>query len=382
MQALVRRGFAAEVLCGTVLDLYQETDPVAWPTGHGLKFETIGGGTQTAAIGVQCEKPVHFRLTIGGVPVTVHRSPTTRPHVAGDSERREFLHLYADALDRFHPDILVTYGGSRLNREVLALSKARGIATVFVVHSLDYRSADPFADVDAVLVPSRFAADYYHRTLGLRCTVLPNLIDFDRVRTRRNQPQFVTFVNPSPEKGAFPFARIADELGRRRSDIRLLVVEGRGTEKTLADCGLDLRVQGNVHLMAHTHDPRQFWRVSRLCLMPSLWWENQPLVAIEAMVNGIPVIGSDRGGIPEALGDSGVVLPLPARLTPTAHMLPTSEEVAPWVEAIIRLWDDALLYEEHRQKAFAQARRWAPEVLEPRYVQFFDELRPRPVSPL
>ena len=53
--------------------------------------------------------------------------------------------------------------------------------------------------------------------------------------------------------------------------------------------------------------------------MPSLWWENQPLVAIEAMINGIPVIGSDRGGIPETLGEAGFCLPLPERLTPATQ---------------------------------------------------------------
>ena len=58
--------------------------------------------------------------------------------------------------------------------------------------------------------------------------------------------------------------------------------------------------------------------MTRICVMPSLWWENQPLVVIEAMVNGIAVIGSDRGGIPEALGDAGIVPGLPSRLTPIA----------------------------------------------------------------
>ena len=69
-------------------------------------------------------------------------------------------------------------------------------------------------------------------------------------------------------------------------------------------------------------------------------------MAIESMINGIPVIGSDRGGIPEALGDCGFVLPLPARLTPTTRDVPEAAEVEPWVETIIRLWDDRALYEE------------------------------------
>jgi glycosyltransferase involved in cell wall biosynthesis len=183
-------------------------------------------------------------------------------------------------------------------------------------------------------------------------------------------------VNPSYEKGVFAFARIADELGRRRPDIPLLVVESRGTERTLADCGLDLRRHGTVHLMAHTPDPRHFWSVTRICLMPSLAAETQGLAAVEAMANGIPVIASDRGALPETLGDAGIILPLPEHLTPTTRFLPTTEEVGPWVEAIIRLWDDGAAYREQCRRARSEARRWAPEVLEPQHIRFFNEVRP------
>ena len=89
-----------------------------------------------------------------------------------------------------------------------------------------------------------------------------------------------------------------------------------GTQGTLAACGLGRDEPVNVQIMPHTTDPRRFYALTRIALMPSLCPENQPLVAVEAMINGIPVIGSDRGGIPEALGDCGFVLPLPERLTP------------------------------------------------------------------
>ena len=94
-------------------------------------------------------------------------------------------------------------------------------------HNFSYHSSSAFDSVDAVIVPSRFVADHYRKTLGLECTVLPNLIDLDRVRATTHDPRYVTFVNPSYEKGVYAFARIADELGRRRPDIPLLVVEGR-----------------------------------------------------------------------------------------------------------------------------------------------------------
>ena len=134
---------------------------------------------------------------------------------------------------------------------------------------------------------------------------MPYPIDWDRVTVENREPRFATFVNPCLEKGVYAFARIADELGRRRPDIPLLVVESRGTRNTLAGCGLDPNAHGNITFMPNTTDCRRFWSLTKIALMPSLWWENQPLVAIEAMTNGIPVIGSDRGGTPEALGASG-----------------------------------------------------------------------------
>ena len=122
--------------------------------------------------------------------------------------------------------------------------------------------------------------------------------------------------------------------------------------------------------------------MTRIVLLPSLWWENQPLTAIEAMINGIPVIGSDRGGIPETLGHAGLVLPLPARLTPVTRILPAAEEIEPWIEWIIRLWDDQALYDELSIKARNEAQRWHPDRLRPLYAEFFRDVRRGPGPPL
>lgn len=322
-----------------------------------------------------------YHLRIKDVAVVLHECPTNRPHEPEEPEQHSFLRALERIMVRFRPDVVVSCGGDAFAVRVRCQAQAVGAVVVCPLHHLNYRSPAPFADADAVIVPSRFAASYYRRSLGLECTVLPNLIDFERVRVARPEPHYVTFVNPSPEKGVYAFARIADELGRRRPDIPLLVVEGRGTERTLVDCGLDLRVHGNVHLMRHTSDPRHFWGLTRILVLPSLWWENQPLVAIEAMVNGIPVIGSDRGGIPETLGDAGIVLGLPSRLMSLTRELPTAREVEPWVKAIIGLWDDPAWYAEQGRRAVAESRRWAPEVLEPQYVQFFESVRPRTGRP-
>jgi glycosyltransferase involved in cell wall biosynthesis len=45
-------------------------------------------------------------------------------------------------------------------------------------------------------------------------------------------------------------------------------------------------------------------------VLPSVWWENSPLVVLEAQGRGVPVIASDIGGVPELVtGDSGLLVP-------------------------------------------------------------------------
>jgi glycosyltransferase involved in cell wall biosynthesis len=381
MECLARHGFAAAAMTGTALDSNGNVEPEVWMAEQGLTFEAVSGSIGLIDAPVPTpDDLIGYRLRVRDVEVLLHRSPTTCSHEPDERERQAFLRLLEETLDRFRPGVVVNYGGDALAAQIRGQSRAKGAEVVFALHNFSYQSPAPFVDTDAVIVPSRFAASYYRRTLGLDCRPLPNLIDLDRVRAATRDPRFVTFVNPSYEKGVYIFARIADELGRRRSDIPLLVVEGRGTERTLVDCGLDLRARGNVNVMSHTSDPRHFWGVTRICLMPSLWRENQPLVAIEAMVNGVPVIGSDRGGIPEALGGAGIVLNLPSRLTPSTRELPTAEEVRSWVKTITGLWDDHSWYTEQSRRASAESLRWAPEVLEPLYVRFFEGLRPTAVS--
>jgi len=366
MECLARRGFAVEALSGSLLESTGGEDFALWLARREFAFEkSCDPLGQTA-----------YRTHASGVAVTLCGCPTTIPHIPDEAERRSFIRIFQETIDRFRPDIVVNFGGDPLATEIRRRARASNSSVVFALHNFNYNSPTPFADVDAIIVPSRFAASYYRKTLGIECKPLPNLVNFDLVRASTRIPRYVTFVNPSYEKGVFVFARIADELGLRRPDIPLLVVESRGTERTLVDCGVDLRAYGNVSLMAHTPDPRHFWGVTRICVMPSLWWENQPLVAVEAMINGVPVIGSDRGGFPETLGDGGIVLGIPARLTPETRELPTSEEVNPWVKTIIGLWDDPAWYSEQSRRALAETHRWMPEVLEPQYVRFFEDLRP------
>ena len=326
--------------------------------------------------------PIRLRTAVDGIPVTMLQRSARPGAELTAAETDAYVRLVESACRRARLDILLAWGSDPLAGEVRSRARRLGIATVLVLDNLRVRNPIVGTEADAVLVPWRFAADYYREALGLDCIVLPPPVDPDRVRAEQHEPQYVTFVASSVGAGVYPFARIATELTRRRPDIPLLVVADQGTEPTLAGCGLDLRAHGNIQVMAPTSDPRAVWGVTRLCLLPAVSWEEAaPRLAVEALLNSIPVLGSDRGALPEIVGPAGQVLPLPERLTPATRGLPTAEEIVPWIDAIIHLWDDADHRAELSRRAREEARRWEPEVLGPQYVRVFSEIRPGPRPP-
>ena len=191
----------------------------------------------------------------------------------------------------------------------------------------------------------------------------------------------MTFVNPEPRKGVHVFARVAEVLSQRRPDIRLLMVEGASKAKLLPQLGIDLNGIKNLTVVPNLPDARQFLDRTRVLFMPSLM-ENAGLVAMEAMANGIPVVASTRGGLPETIGDGGILLGISDRYTPETRDMPTAEEVAPWVETIIRLWDDVAEYERWSQAARQRAQLWHPDRQAPVYCDFFSHLTHQPGPPL
>ncbi|MCL2624859.1 MAG: glycosyltransferase family 4 protein, partial [Planctomycetaceae bacterium] len=210
----------------------------------------------------------------------------------------------------------------------------------------------------------------------LKTTPIAPMMDWNDFLCEPNElsRQYVTFINPEPGKGVYIFAQIAKQLWERRPEIPLLVVEGRAGADWLARTGVDFEGVRNLSLMANTPDPRDFYRVTKIMLVPSLFMESFGRVAAEAMINGIPVIASHRGALPEVIGDAGITLDIPAQYTPDTRIAPSPDEVEPWVNAIIHLWDDTPFYNDLVAQGRTRAQRWHPEIIAQHYDNALAEL--------
>lgn len=367
LELLTRHGWDCAVLCGPDVDTLAGTNPADVLRAENVAFQYRPGEID----GVPATL---FHAIRGGVAVHAFapaRLDAKRP--PSDVESRAFLGLFEQVRARFRPDVVLSYGGQALAGPMLHRARQRGAKVVFALHNFDYSDCPLFREVDAVLVPSE-AARVHYAARGIDATVLYGPFNWQRVQCDASAGRHVTFVNPQPAKGAAWFARIAAEVGHLRPDVPFLAVEGRGSVGWLARGGIDPGQLGNVRLMPATSDPRRFYRLTRLLLVPSLCHEAFGRVAVEAMMNGIPVLASRRGGLPEALAGAGFLFDIPGRYTPQAGLTPTADEVAPWVQTSLRLYEDEPFYRAESERIRAAAQYWHPERLNPLFDRFFRAL--------
>ena len=319
------------------------------------------------------------RYMLNGVSVTAvetRHAGRMDPDAEGD---QQFAAAIAGELSE-SPDIVFAYGHHLLVHAGLKFAREQEARTIFTVRAWGYDQRSWYKNADRVLVNSTFAARRYAGRPGVRADALPSPFVWSEIRAPADTRGFVTFVNPAPHKGLLAFARLADMLGRLRPDIPLLVVRSGGDPAALNRvAGLDLARHGNILVSPPVPEPRQFLALTRILLVPSVFDEPFGRVAAEAMINGIPPIVSDRGGLPETVGTGGTVLALPAWLTPTVGRVPSEEETRPWFDAVTRLWDDPASYARASAAAAAEAGRLYGETsLRARYLAYFEAPPPYP----
>jgi predicted O-methyltransferase YrrM len=352
--ALADLGPRCEVICRFVIPGEEEADVGAWLAARKWAPDAPPAGGDEA-------DGVALKVTTHGVPVTLLRGSSTKPHNPDDAERAAFLRLVSAALDRRRPDVVVATPGPCL-ADVLAAARARDIATVALQPDCAPRNPAPFREADVVLTPTRFAAEYLREALGLPCAHLPPVVGHEPDPQDAPGQGAVVFDGSVPGRGLAVFVQVAAELLRRRPELPILLIGGTGT--------VPLPGGGKARCVPLEERARA-WGQARVVLAPALGWEHTPLSALSALAHGVPVIASNRGGLPELLEGAALLLPLPERVTAAVPAAMTPAELSPWVETVLRLYEDDPFASSRRSLAVVAGQKWAPEKLAPEYGRFF-----------
>jgi glycosyltransferase involved in cell wall biosynthesis len=342
-----------------------------------------GAGRRSAKAARATSRPV-VRYAVKRVPVTLLLTRHNDERHPDRAEAAQYLALVTRLLDEHRPDVVIAANGHAMIFEAMRAAQRRGAITAFAVRGYGYYDPSYFDAVNHVFTCSRFLSGVYRDKIGLASTPLEPPIDWSTVVAPEETRAFVTFVNPAAHKGLLLFARLADMLGSRRPDIPVLVVQSSRSGGALNNIpGIDFSQYPQIMAAPPVPPPADYFALTRLLLVPSIWDEPFGRVAAEAMINGIPPLVSDRGALPDVLGGDaaqgggGRVLPIPAWMQPDSTAVPAAHEIEPWFDAVCALWDDAALY----QSLAARARRIAEEryseaVSRALHVDYFTSLAP------
>jgi len=151
--------------------------------------------------------------------------------------------------------------------------------------------------------------------------VIPNFVDLDQYSPSHPHRDIAALASPNdavllhvsnfrPIKRVLDTVRILERVNRKRPAVLLMVGEGpeRAAAQSLAR---RLGVSDRVHFLGTLDSTESVIGMAHVFLLPSEL-ESFGLSALEAMACGVPVVGSDAGGMPEVVvhGATGYLSPV------------------------------------------------------------------------
>ena len=240
----------------------------------------------------------------------------------------------------------------------------------------DPLAAEMVGKARAIVAIGAHMRGYIREHLGCEAVVIHPPI-YGKAHAKACSTGFILMVNPCVVKGIGIFL----ELARRFPQAPFAALKGWGTTSG------DLRALGaapNVTVIDTVGDIDEVLSRSRLLLMPSLWYEGFGLIAMEAMLRGLPVISSDSGGLVEAKQGTGFVVPVrPIEQYESVfdenHMpkpVAGAQDIEPWEKALAALLGNQDVYSAEAEASREAALRFVSGLRASQFEEMLRELRP------
>ena len=367
LNELGRQGHIAASFGGTIFDV-----PPASSSGAAL--EGLGARPTSP------DDPVGSAWLIADENATHHVVPMARlkRQDQSRSDEERIAKLGVAFVRAFRPDIFITYGAGLCEKLVTEAARGAGVKTVFYLANPGYKRLASFDYIDQVVTDTQATTDLYRERLGLQAVPIGKFVAPPALPDESGPRDRVTFVNPAPEKGVTLFYRIAELAARVAPQLKFLVVESRATLAAATQrTGMTFTRFNNVETVGMQKQMGRVFARTRILLQPSLWHESGGRVAIEAASLGIPMVVSDRGGLPEVLRGAGLQISPPLPLIENHWLIPPPTAAIPWVEALRSLDEDPAFYAEHSAAARASWQAHDPVIRTRELVHLFEAILAR-----
>lgn len=228
----------------------------------------------------------------------------------------------------WNPSIIVVQSGTTLLPMVVSALDT-GKPTAVYLHNVEtHQLGGTLVPDPSVLYLSNsdFTAQRWHALCGIHSVVVPPLVLPERYFVNNTQGDRVLFVNPTPIKGV----EILFALAAACPDIPFLVSESWGLDPQWRSYCLQRAARlPNIEWSAPTRDMRTVYARSRTLLMPSLWEESYGRTVVEAQINGMPVVASNRGALPDTVGAGGILVDAHAPISDWVQALRSAYQPSP-----------------------------------------------------
>lgn len=288
--------------------------------------------------------------------------------IRGVAQLTRRANLLTEEIRQFQPDFVLV--SSEDISQVLLHEAARAAPDrlVYLAHTPQFypfgpeswhpdpQAAEIVRSARSVVAIGHHMAAYIDEHLGVKAAVIHPPIYGHPSPAESSERDWVLMINPCQVKGLAIFL----ELARRFPQLAFAALAGWGT--TTADRESLARLP-NVKLLESVSNIDEVLSRARVLLMPSLWYEGFGLIAMEAMLRGIPVISSDSGGLAEAKQGTGFVIPV-RRIqrylpefdeTNMPRPVVPEQNLTPWVEALRSLVSDPDVYASESERSRAVA---------------------------
>ena len=309
-----------------------------------------------------------------GAAVRFHYREFRRPYAIGmkaGAVRKALWHLqdladpsntkiFGEVCRKISPDIIILHAIDGIGLNIWRLIRNEGFPCIQVLHDLAviclnksrYRAgrqclglclacraqktvrmawldgAENFSFVSPSLAVMR-EVERYADLSQWRRTIIPNPNNFlirERSWSNEEKPRLLYVGRLEPLKGVDQMLRCIVQAHKKALfDVDIL---GDGSVEQALRVAYSGATWIRFHGRVDQETIAKFMSEATALMVPSLWLENFPGVAVHALFAGLPVIASDIGGLPEII-DNGI----------TGRLVPPSNEEA-WISTIVSVVED------------------------------------------